>query len=379
VSVYLAVDGGNSKTDVIVGTDDGRVLAYATGPGTCYQTIGLPETMTRLRDMVAAVRASAGLDGPGLDGPGLAGAGLAGAGLAEADLDGAGLAGAGLAGADLERPGLDRPDLDGPGLDGAFDRAEVYLAGADLPEEVEMLTAAVTEQRWARVVRLDNDMFALLRAGTDGPDAVAVVCGAGTNCLGRARDGRLARFPGLGEISGDWGGGAHLARLTLWHAVRAEDGRGPATDLARAVADHFGLSTADEVARRLHLGEVDRAGLLDLTPVLFEVAAAGDPVARDVVARQADEIVAFATVAARRLDLLDTAFDVVLGGGVLRARHRLLMDAVTAGVAAVAPRATVVVVDAPPVLGAGLSALDALGSDPAAHAALRRALAHPPK
>jgi N-acetylglucosamine kinase-like BadF-type ATPase len=325
VSLYLAVDGGNSKTDAIVGTDDGRLLAYATGPGTCYQTIGLPETMARLRDLVGRVRG--------------------GADLGEA----------------------------------VFDRAEFCLAGADLPEEVEMLTAAVTDQRWARIVRLDNDMVALLRAGTDEPDAVAVVCGAGTNCLGRARDGRLARFPGLGELSGDWGGGWHLARLTLWHALRAEDGRGPGTGLARAIADHFGLSTAEEAARRVHLGQIDRAALLDLTPVLFEMAATGDRVARDVVARQAEEIVTWATVAARRLDLLDARFDVVLGGGVMRARPRPLMDAVEVGLAAAAPRARIVVVDAPPVLGAGLSALDALGAQPTAAAALRRALAAPPR
>jgi hypothetical protein len=96
-----------------------------------------------------------------------------------------------------------------------------------------------------------------------------------------------------------------------------------------------------------------------------------------VVARQAEEIVALATVAARRLSLLDAGFVVVLGGGVLRARHPLLMDAVAAGIRSVAPRATITVVDAPPVLGAALSALDTLGADGAAHTALRAALARP--
>jgi ribulose kinase len=92
------------------------------------------------------------------------------------------------------------------------------------------------------------------------------------------------------------------------------------------------------------------------------------------VARQAKEIVALATVAAGRLDLLDKDLAVVLGGGVLRARHPLLMDAVADGLGSVAPRATITVVDAPPVLGAALSALDALGADEAAHAALREAM-----
>jgi len=331
VSLYLAIDGGNSKTDVVIGTGDGRVLAYTVGGGTCYQTIGLPETMKRLRDLVARARVEAGLDTDGAEATG------------------------------------------GP----PFDRAEIYLAGADLPEEIELLTAAVADEGWAGELRLDNDTFALLRAGTDAADVVAVVCGAGTNCLGRTADGRIARFPALGRLSGDWGGGGHLGWLTLWHAVRAEDGRGPRTDLARAVADHFGLPTAEEVGKRVHLGAIDWTELGRLVPLLFEVAAAGDVVARGAVARQAEEIVALATVAARRLHLLDTRHVVVLGGGVLRARHPLLMDAVEDGIRSAAPKATITVVAAPPVLGAGLSALDALGADASAYAALREALARP--
>jgi N-acetylglucosamine kinase-like BadF-type ATPase len=318
MTLYLAIDGGNSKTDAIVGTADGKVLAYARGGGTCYQNIGMPETITRLRALVAEVRASAGLP-----------------------------------------------------ADHTFVRADVFLAGADLPSEVEMLTTAVTAERWARTLLLENDTLALLRAGTDAADAVAVVCGAGINCAGRTADGRTARFPSLGALSGDWGGGGHLAIKTLWHAVRGEDGRGPATDLTKAVASHFGLSTAEDVAAYLHLGLIDHSRLNELSPLLFEVAANGDKVARGVVTRQADEIVALATVAARRLDLLGSPFTVVLGGGVVRARHPALNGLVVDGIHHLAPQATITIVEAPPVLGAALSALDALATTATAHAALR--------
>ncbi|MDT5029463.1 MAG: hypothetical protein QOE61_5889 [Micromonosporaceae bacterium] len=320
---YLAIDGGNSKTDVVVGTGDGRVVAYARGGGTYYQSIGLAETMARLRRLVDRVRAESGVT--------------------------------------------------------TFDRADIFLAGADLPAEVDMLSAAVAAEGWTSMLRLDNDTFARLRAGTDTPDAVAVVCGAGINCVGRTDDGRSARFPSLGRLSGDWGGGGHLSSETLWRAVRGEDGRGPATALAPAIADHFGQSSVDEVAAGIHLGALNAARLSDLTPLLFDVAAAGDPVARSIVARQADEIIVLATVAARRLDLLGSPFDVVLGGGVLRARHPLLIGPVTRGIVDLAPKATVTVVEQPPVLGAALSSLDGLGAGTQAHAAVRAAMqsAHP--
>jgi hypothetical protein len=62
----------------------------------------------------------------------------------------------------------------------------------------------------------------------------------------------------------------------------------------------------------------------------------------------------------------------VLGGGVLQSRNRLLLGAIDAGLVQVDIPHRLVVVDAPPVVGAALRALDALGADPAAHRRLRR-------
>jgi N-acetylglucosamine kinase-like BadF-type ATPase len=258
------------------------------------------------------------------------------------------------------------------------DRAEVFLAGADLPVEVAQLSAAVLARGWAHRCAIDNDTFALLRAGVDTADAVtgavAVVCGAGINCVGRTGDGRSVRFPSLGDITGDWGGGQHLAQLALWHAARGEDGRGPRTVLTPAVARHFGRASAADVGIALHLGEIPRGRVDELTRVLFDVATGGDPVARSVLDQQADEIVAFARVAITKLDLAATAVPVVLGGGILRAGWDLLEPRIAAGVAAVAPRARLTFVDDAPVVGAALSALDALGAPEPAHRALRRAV-----
>src|SRR5262249_3482228 len=160
--------------------------------------------------------------------------------------------------------------------------------------------------------------------------------------------------PSLGTLSGDWGGGGHLAQLALFHGVRGEDGRGPATALSAAVADHFGLSTADDVSAAIHMGQIERRRPDGLSPVPFTLALTGDPVATRMVRKQVDEIVSMATVTARRLDLLDSEFAVVLGGGVLRSQRLLLTDPVTEAILAAAPKATVSVLDAPPVLGAAL-------------------------
>jgi N-acetylglucosamine kinase-like BadF-type ATPase len=320
--LYLAVDGGNSKTDVVLGTADGEVLGFVRGPTSSPHTLGLTGTIEVLQDLIAAVRADVGLSA------------------------------------------ATRIEL-----------AAVYLAGADLPIEVERLHAAISARSWTTATIVDNDCFALLRAGTSMPDAVAVVCGAGTNCVGRAADGRTARFVALGPISGDWGGGHDLAEHALRMAARGEDGRGDETGLSRAVADHFGYPTVEEVSIALHLGELELTRVRELTPLLFEVAAAGDAVAGRLINRQVTEILVQHRVAAARLDLLGAPHALVLGGGVLRARHPLLHDQVVAGARAQAPEAQISVLDTAPVVGAALLALDALGAGATAGDRLRATLA----
>jgi len=306
-TLYLAVDGGNSKTDVAIGTPDGDVLGFVRGPTSSPHNIGLDGTVQVLDALIRAARADAGLS----------------------------------------------PDTQ-------IDLAAIFLAGADLPIELSRLHDAVAAQGWARDCIVDNDCFALLRSGTFMPDAVVVVCGAGTNCLGRAADGRTARFLALGPISGDWGGGHDLAEYALRYAARGEDGRGPATALSAAVAGHFGRATVADVSIALHFGDLPSTAVYELAPVLFEVAAAGDPVAYSLIERQAEEILAQHRVAVDRLALRDTPHTLVLGGGVLRARHRQLHELVVAGARRQAPRVEISVPTEPPVVGAALLALDAL-------------------
>ena len=137
------------------------------------------------------------------------------------------------------------------GLDGArpLQVAQLFLAGVDFPAEEDAVHAAVAARGWADHVEVGNDTFAVLRAGTERGWGVAVVCGAGINCVGVAPDGRRVRFPALGAITGDWGGGYDVGLAALFAAARSEDGRGPRTSLERAVPAHFGVDLAERARR----------------------------------------------------------------------------------------------------------------------------------
>ncbi|MEU1662675.1 BadF/BadG/BcrA/BcrD ATPase family protein [Streptomyces sparsogenes] len=317
----LAIDAGNSKTDVALVGTDGTVLGTARGGGFLPPVVGAKAAVDSLAPLVARA---------------------------------------------AEAAGFDRPPR--------AEHVSACLANVDLPAEEEQLTPLLAAQGWGATVTVANDTFALLRAGVadDGePTGVAVVCGAGINCAGLGHGGRTARFPAIGRISGDWGGGSDLSKEAMWWAARAEDGRGRPTALARALPEHFGLTTMYELIEALHLGRIAPARRHELTPVLFAVADAGDEIARAVVARQAEEVVTMATVALTRLDLLGEPTPVVLGGGVLAARQPLLDGRVRELLAERAPKADPRVVTAPPVLGAALLGLDRTGAPATAHAALR--------
>ncbi|HEX4907326.1 MAG TPA: BadF/BadG/BcrA/BcrD ATPase family protein, partial [Actinomycetes bacterium] len=206
-AAVLAVDGGNSKTEVALVDAAGGVLGAARGPGTSHHHLGVPAAMEALEELVAAACQDAGL------------------------------------------PATGRP------------LAEVgvwCLAGLDFPADDEALGPAVAGRRWAREALLHNDVFAVRRAGSDRTWGVGVVVGAGMNCVGVAPDGREVRFPAVGELSGDWGGGDDIGVAAVGAALRGEDGRGQPTTLTRLVPGWFGQRSALALVEALFLGRIER-------------------------------------------------------------------------------------------------------------------------
>lgn len=250
------------------------------------------------------------------------------------------------------------------------------LAGADFPADDRRFLRVLRAEGWAEETVVRNDTFAVLRAGTERDWGVAVVTGHGTNCSGVAPDGRTYRIPAIGAVSGDWGGGSDIGEAGLWHAVRATDGRGPRTRLAQVVPAHFGLRRPRQVTEAIHFGRLSHDRIAEIAPVVFEAAIEGDAVAREIVDRQADEIVTMAGAAIRRLRMSTLDVEVVLGGGVFRNDDPSFFKRIREGISEVAALARVHVLEAPPVVGAVLLGLDRLGAGRSAAGRLRAALTY---
>jgi N-acetylglucosamine kinase-like BadF-type ATPase len=317
--VVLAVDGGNFKTDLALVRADGAALALVRGPQSSPHHLGVDGCVRVLEELLATAVRAAGL-----------------------------------------------PNGDGP----VADVAQLLLAGVDFPSEEEEVLAAVSDRRLATRVSVGNDTYAVLRAGTERGWGVAIVCGSGINCLGVAPDGRQTRFPALGEITGDWGGGYDVGLAGVFAAARSEDGRGPRTSLEHAVPAHFGLGSPTELAEAIHRGRIAMRRITEVAPVVV-AESRSDAVAGSIMDRLADEIAALVRVALVRLSLTEEPAEVLLGGGLIDATDGALVDAVARRTAELAPAATVTSTSSPPIVGAALLGLDELGADVAARERLR--------
>ena len=318
----LAVDGGATKTDLALVSADGALLALERGPLSSPHYLGLEGSLDVLAELLERAASEAGL-----------------------------------------------PTDDGP----VTEVGQLLIAGLDLPSEVEDFHAAVGARGWSTRTIVDNDTFAILRAGTEQGWGVAVVCGTGINCVGVAPDGRHARFPALGAITGDWGGGYDVGLAAVSAAARSEDGRGQKTALEQAVPAHFGLTTPTELAEAIHHGRIPQKRLGELPRAVF-AEAGQDEVAAAIVQRLADEVVALARVALERLDLTEEPVEVLLGGGLLRPGNGTLESAIEAGLREVGHAITVRNTESPPIVGAALLGLDELGADAQAQERARREL-----
>jgi N-acetylglucosamine kinase-like BadF-type ATPase len=235
------------------------------------------------------------------------------------------------------------------------------LAGADLKEDYQLLAKAVEAKNLAQEIIVKNDTMAALRASTTRSWGVAVICGSGFNAAGRSPDGDEIVLPGLGPISGDWGGGGDLSNEIIRLVMRAWDGRGQKTKLTNLVLKSLEAPSEEVLIERLYHETISHRELLRLVPLLFEAAEAGDRPARKLITQLGEEVAVTANALIKRLSMQAMDVEVGLAGGVFKGKGPLLIETVTHKIHQVAPQARIRRTRYEPVVGAALLALESAG------------------
>jgi glucosamine kinase len=256
---FAGVDGGGTRSTLLLSDADGRELARVGGAAGLVDPRHPERSAEVIAQLVRMASAQAGLSAP----PAALCAGLAGVGN------------------EAERLAV-----------------EQALAGA------------------AGVVRVVSDGEIALHGAFDGGPGVLLIAGTGSVAYGRGPDGRTDRCGGWGMYVGDEGSGYALGRAALAAALRSVDGREAETRLLPVLLELLSLDGPRGIppwAGRAAKGEV-----ASLARHVVELAAAGDAVAMRLVEQQAAELASHVIALAHRLGPWDGDVPVVFHGGVLR-------------------------------------------------------------
>ncbi|MEU9591531.1 BadF/BadG/BcrA/BcrD ATPase family protein [Streptomyces sp. NPDC048193] len=190
----------------------------------------------------------------------------------------------------------------------------VGAAGAaSAPEASQALAERLLADLPVPRVAVTSDAVTGHAGALDGHPGVVLAIGTGSVAVGIGADGALARVDGWGPWLGDEGSGAWIGTAGLRAALRAHDGRGPATALLDAAVERFGPPDRLPAA-------VDRDGTpartaASFAPEVARAAAAGDGAAAGIVRRAAAALGETVHTAARRTGGAD-ALPVTLTGGL---------------------------------------------------------------
>lgn len=193
-------------------------------------------------------------------------------------------------------------------------------ASADIGEAVHRATGA------GRVAVAD-DGIACMFGALDGEDGVALAVGSGVVVVAK-RGEVVAHRDGGGPLLGDDGSGFAIGRAGLRAALRATEGRGPATAILDIATSRYGELRE---ANRSHSYDDVTTWCIDMARAVLECAADGDAVAvaiRDEAAMQLAMTARAAWRGAGGRD--DEPFAVSALGGVMRdeAMRALTLDAI---------------------------------------------------
>lgn len=275
--IVIGVDGGGSKTRVIVGTVDGEQLASLDGPGSAISLAGTAHSASVIADLVTRA-------------------------LGE-----------------IAQPGAVFPLV-------------LYcgVSGTGREENARALHSALDERELAEEVVIDSDGLVAYYDAFEDRAGILLVAGTGSIAYGRSPSGTLVRCGGWGPSFGDEGGGGWIGRRALSIVAASSDGREPATALLFPILSATQCEDVHDLIQ--WAAAADARAFASLVPAVFATASSGDPRASALVTLAAEELVLHVRALARQLFGDErAAVSVALSGGLMqrgsllrkRLEHRL--------------------------------------------------------
>lgn len=200
----------------------------------------------------------------------------------------------------------------------------VCVAGLAGPMDVALVRKLIGDTLGAQTfVHADEAEIALACCGLRR--GIALVAGTGSSCMAYDDRGRTLKAGGFGPQFDDLGSAYWIGREAVAAVVRAEDGRGPATALHDRLLAYTGIGRSWELLKRCDRnGHVPRQFIAAFAPEVFSAAREGDAVARRLCREAGKALAELIAATARQSDFGGRPAPVVVSGGVFHGAALLL-------------------------------------------------------
>ncbi|NMB57042.1 hypothetical protein GYA19_03840 [Candidatus Beckwithbacteria bacterium] len=296
--MLLAVDGGATKTHILVADEQGKFLAEAKSGPLSFMVVSKEESLKNLNFALSLVKNT-----------------------------------------------LNQNLF--------FSQILIGLASMDTVKEKDVASEFFMQnlKLLSNNVRVVNDTLIALEGGTDKQDAILLIAGTGSNCYGRNSDGEEAKAGGLDYLLTDEGSAFYLGMNALRKVIQAEDGRGDETILTDLIINHFGIREMSEIKDFVYGANFSKTDIAKLSMIVSEAAYQGDDVALTLLEKACHELVRLVLAVGDRLDFREKEFDLVLVGSLFKNKVLDLAD-FEFQIKEKFPKANIVVPTQSPVYGA---------------------------
>jgi N-acetylglucosamine kinase-like BadF-type ATPase len=234
------------------------------------------------------------------------------------------------------------------------------VAGYDFPSERDAHLQAVRSLGLACPVEIVNDGWNGLFAGATRGVGVNVTAGSGVNCRGRGRQGKEGRVVGNGVDFGEFGGAIEIVFRARQVVNYAWIKRIPPTRLTDIFLEATGAK--DEV----DLMEGLSNNYYHLYPYMAiqiaEAAHTGDHAAQEVFRWSGEELGWLAISVARQIGMENDEVEIIQSGSVFAAGD-ILTEPMRKCIQEHCPRAKLLRLDGPPVVGPVILGMEQAGFD----------------
>lgn len=155
---------------------------------------------------------------------------------------------------------------------------------------VEKIIKRLPQVTEKTIITVKNDMYNALYSGLLFEEGMALIAGTGMVAFGIGLDGKKAKCGGWGYKEGDSGSGYSIGRSGYRHLIRVLDGRYQSDGFSKDLSEAINLSNTNQIIETLDNLYNDRTKVASLAPIITKHANLGNHYAIKIVEEETDQL-----------------------------------------------------------------------------------------